>query len=276
MTLFSWLFGQKKEAEKTETEALSLGLDPPQQRTSNASNLRTLVAHIRWRDDSFPMEVVGESHYQQALISICGRHTRHGYTGVHSAIIMLEPSNPYDANAVVVKISNQVIGYLPRGQALRVGSQMREEGISTAFVKAKVQGGWRTNQYDEGSYGVRLAIPQLGWIDFGIGSTKPETSKSRAKSNRPEPAQTGPLRGEWVAILGAPSDGELAKELAECGAHVMAGFGKSTSLLVVAEEQPFSWGLVTSSQFVAALKRKSEGGKPIRILSLSEARELMR
>jgi hypothetical protein len=151
---------------------------------------------------------------------------------------------------------------------------MREEGLISATCKSRVQGGWRTNQYDEGHYGVRLAIPTWDWIDFGTGRSPPATAASGRKSNRPEPAPSGPLRGEWVAIIGATSNGDLARELAGKGAHIMAGVGKSTSLLVVAEEWPFGSELVGSTQYRKAEQRISEG-RPLRIVSLSEARQLM-
>jgi hypothetical protein len=147
----------------------------------------------------------------------------------------------------VVRILGCVVGYLPRDQAERVGLQMREEGLATAICRARVQGGWRTNQYDQGHYGVRLAIPQWGWIDFGMGRLPPTAPTSRKKPNRLKPAQSGPLRGEWIAIIGAAADGEVATELAAQGARIMAGVGKSTSLLVVAQERPFSSGVVSSA-----------------------------
>ena len=54
----------------------------------------------------------------------------------------------------------------------------------------------------------------------------------------------------------------------------MAGVGKSTSVLVVAEERPFSPGLLNSTQYRKAEGRISEGGY-LQILSLSETRQLM-
>jgi hypothetical protein len=60
------------------------------------------------------MEVVGESNYQKALSEILGPHTRAGYDEELGAVIELEPSNPYDSNAVAVKIRGYLVGYLPR------------------------------------------------------------------------------------------------------------------------------------------------------------------
>ena len=176
MGLLSWLFGRRKEPPATEDKLPPLAFDTPPPQVRGAMSPSVPRARVRWRDGSFPMEVVGESNYQQALIAICGPHNRHGHYQEDLAVIELEPSNPHDANAVVVKMLGRVVGYLPREQAERVGSQMREEGLSIAACKARVQGGWRTNQYDEGHYGVQVAIPQRGWIDFGTGRSPPATA----------------------------------------------------------------------------------------------------
>lgn len=89
-------------------------------------------------------------------------------------MIECEPANHHDPNAIMVKIQGRKVGYLSREQAQRVGQQMREAGLKAATCLARVRGGWRTNQYDEGHYGVNLAIPNLGRIDFGIGVKAPD------------------------------------------------------------------------------------------------------
>lgn len=269
MGIFSWLFGGKS---KPSTHS-----DASQQ--SKIETYNTSKAQVRWRSGSFPMDVVGESNYQKALISICGPHTRHGHDQEYMAIIKLEPSNKYDSNAVVVQISSKVVGYLPRGEALRVGSQMREENLSKATCNARVKGGWRTNQHDEGHYGVQLAIPRQGWIDFGTGRTDPGTKTSWSKTDpapkteRPQAAKSGPLLGEKIAFSGMRSDCDLAKNLAGKGAYIMANLGKSTSVLVVNEERPFSVAMMTSARYEIADKQIKDG-RNLRIMSLSEAHAL--
>lgn len=121
---------------------------------------------VAWRANSFPMEAVGESNYQEALIAICGKHTRRGYEGEHEAVLQLEPTNTYDPNAVRVSIGDRKVGYLAREQAARVKEQMQEAGLVSVRCGARIRGGWRTNQYEEGHYGVRLAIPTRGEISF--------------------------------------------------------------------------------------------------------------
>jgi HIRAN domain len=63
------------------------------------------------------LEAVGESHYQDTLWRIVGgpsdEHVRH-YT---VAVLLPEPDNPYDANAVQVLIDAELVGYLSREDA---------------------------------------------------------------------------------------------------------------------------------------------------------------
>jgi hypothetical protein len=50
-----------------------------------------------------------------------------------------------------------------------------------AEVAAQITGGWRTNQHDEGSFGVKLGIPMRGNIDFaGIERPAPPPKPPRA------------------------------------------------------------------------------------------------
>jgi hypothetical protein len=69
--------------------------------------------------------VVGESFYQPALVAITGRHdwteVRHPCT----AVLVLEPSNPHDPNAVRVEIGKQLVGYLSRTDAISYGPYLR-------------------------------------------------------------------------------------------------------------------------------------------------------
>ena len=55
----------------------------------------------------------------------------------------------------------------------------------------------------------------------------------------PKAAQDGPLKGERIAILGAPRDGPLARQLAGAGARVLSSVGLTTTMLVVSNEQPY-------------------------------------
>lgn len=157
MGLLSWMFGKPKAP---------IVVSPAPAHTEERLQPRSRMKKVVRTTKSFGMEVVGESNYQDALIAICGKHTRAGYDGEHQATLALEPSNAFDPNAVMVMIDGRRVGYLIREQAKRVGAFMRAAGLDQATCDARVQGGWRTNQHDEGHYGVKLAVPARGEIAF--------------------------------------------------------------------------------------------------------------
>lgn len=106
---------------------------------------------------SFSTEVVGESHYQQALERICGGVTRDGVEKLATATLVLEDSNPHDKNAVRVDISGSTVGYLSRETAKSYRRRLIKEGISsqTQQCPALIRGGWDRGRDDKGSFGVR-------------------------------------------------------------------------------------------------------------------------
>lgn len=253
MKLWSMLFGTSR----------SKGSDPEVQRLPSPS-----LPIIQWKPNSFPMKVVGESNYQAALVAICGRHTRHGYEGEHKAFLVREPTNAHDKNAVLVRIEHRKIGYLGRDQALRVGQQMAAAGLYEVACKARIRGGWRTNQYDEGHFGVSLAVPNSGWIDFGIGGERPtpEPTVRQRRGHKIKSSDTGPMAGQRVFILGAQSSEAVAQELAAAGATIMATIGKSTTLMVVNAPHPFAVGVRRSANF-----RKAQEAN-LKVVSIDEVR----
>lgn len=264
MGLFSFLLGSRRP------EAINAA----RREVTNAEPTSPSIAGtptVRWRPDSYPMEVVGELNYQDALVAICGVHTRYGHEGEYSATLLREPSNAFDSNAVAVLIQPRKVGYLSREQAERVAVQMDEAGLKTVYCAARIRGGWRTNQHDQGHYGVRLAVPTWGWIDLGIGGEKPvKPREPRKASTIPAPAAKGPLSGERIAIQGEPSDGPLAAELAAAGARITSGPGKTTTLFIVAASRPFTFGHIRSATHSKAIELG------ISILSVDEIRERIR
>lgn len=67
---------------------------------------------------SYRQEVAGESNYLDAIRAIVGGHTE--WTEVTTqALLVPEPTNRYDRNAVQVVIDGNVVGYLPREDAAR-------------------------------------------------------------------------------------------------------------------------------------------------------------
>jgi predicted Zn-ribbon and HTH transcriptional regulator len=96
-----------------------LGLSAPSRRgwrTSSAPE-NAPVAQVSLLGGQDDLEVVGELAYQSALWRLCGGtvgdRVRHDIV----AVLVPEPANPYDPNAIAVQIEGHVVGYLPRATA---------------------------------------------------------------------------------------------------------------------------------------------------------------
>jgi len=110
---------------------------------------------------TYGFDIVGESHYQQALEEICGGRTEDGAKHKTEAVLYLEDSNPHDNQAVRVDIEGKTVGYLARSDARSYRKQLKamgHEGI-TCKCDAMVVGGWQRSKSDTGSFGVKLDLP---------------------------------------------------------------------------------------------------------------------
>jgi DNA polymerase-3 subunit epsilon len=87
----------------------------------------------------------------------------------------------------------------------------------------------------------------------------------------PKAAPVGPLKGERVAILGAPRDGSLARSLAAAGARVVASVGTTTTTLVISNEQPFGRYVTAHADHRRADELRREGRR-IEIVSEDDIR----
>jgi hypothetical protein len=115
------------------------------------------------------LDVVGEGSYQGTLERIGGGKTIDGMRiRDHTAILLPEPSNPYDPNAVKVVIitgpSAGRVGYLSRENAVAyrpIIDRLAALG-KVAACRASLQGGWDRGSDDRGSIGVvlRLGTPE--------------------------------------------------------------------------------------------------------------------
>jgi hypothetical protein len=63
------------------------------------------------------LEVVGESHYQDALWQIVGGRSRHRVRHSIDAVLLPEPDNRQDSNAIRVLVDGHLVGYLSREDA---------------------------------------------------------------------------------------------------------------------------------------------------------------
>ncbi|MBY0566484.1 MAG: HIRAN domain-containing protein [Hyphomonadaceae bacterium] len=111
----------------------------------------------------FAVDVVGVSRRQDVLAAVVERHGRSGRTVTVDAILVLEDSNPHDANAVRVEIDGALIGYLSRDNARRCRADLAAAGQPRATVrcKARIVGGFETSDGERAHFGVRLDLPPM-------------------------------------------------------------------------------------------------------------------
>src|SRR4051794_19212595 len=89
-----------------------LGRMAPIAATSNPAGIAPTVL---CGDDT--LEVVGESHYQDHLWQLAGGLQAERIRCAIQAVLVPEPDNPHDSNAVCVLIDDGVVGYLSRQDA---------------------------------------------------------------------------------------------------------------------------------------------------------------
>jgi hypothetical protein len=73
---------------------------------------------FHWSDGgNFDFEVVGESHYQENLRNLAGKHDEFGASTPYPAFLVPDDDNPYDNKAVAVFINSLKVGHLSREDA---------------------------------------------------------------------------------------------------------------------------------------------------------------
>jgi hypothetical protein len=105
--------------------------------------------------EKYAVQAVGESRYLDAFEAIFGARSEEGISARGDALLVREPSNPYDANAVAVHIEGRHVAYLSREDAIHYGPMIGD----CAVCAARVTGGWNRGDGDAGHFGVRLDLP---------------------------------------------------------------------------------------------------------------------
>ncbi|HZI90951.1 MAG TPA: HIRAN domain-containing protein [Thermoleophilaceae bacterium] len=105
------------------------------------------------------VNVAGESHYQEALREIVGATAEREIAMDTEALLIPEPTNPHDPNAVMVQIDGKVVGYLPRDEAVAYGPALAELAARgrTGACEARIAG--RGGDSGTSNLGVFLRLP---------------------------------------------------------------------------------------------------------------------
>jgi HIRAN domain len=101
-------------------------------------------------------EVVGESYQRDHLTSLIRAHKAFDTGEIFStAVLELEPTNPFDPNAVKVVVEGTQVGYIPKLDSSDVTAMIKKSGKSVFEVPVRI--GWDTNSPSP-LIGVRLAL----------------------------------------------------------------------------------------------------------------------
>ena len=132
---------------------------------------------------SHDLEVVGESHYQDALWRVAGGRTAERVRVEVQAVLLAEPDNPYDPNAIAVLIDGAKVGYLCRddAEAYRPGLLALEARHRALIALAGVVVGGGMRQDGPGMLGVWLSHDPA---DFGLAAIVPPPPAALAGSMR--------------------------------------------------------------------------------------------
>jgi hypothetical protein len=153
-------------------------------------------------EGSETLEVVGESHHQDALWRIVGAHVDARVRKDIVAVLTPDPSNPYDRYAVGVWIGGLLVGQLPKQiAAVYQPAILRHQtryGLPVALRGVIVGGGHR----EDGSEGLLGVFLNHDPTDFGV--TPPLSHESRTRTGASELAPMGYLR--WYGELPDGSD----------------------------------------------------------------------
>jgi DNA polymerase-3 subunit epsilon len=110
-------------------------------------------------------------------------------------------------------------------------------------------------------------------IDYtGIGLEGWISAPKKQSGVAPKAADTGPLKGERVALLGEPRDGTLAHFVAKHGGRIVSSVGATTTMLVIGTDQPYGCWFSASAEHRKAQELLNEG-KSIAIVTEAELRE---
>lgn len=121
------------------------------------------ATNLVWpKSGAYACDVVGESHYQDALWRALKVHERHPDTPL-LAVLTPEHNNPHDRNAVSVRIASQLVGHLPREIAPEYRRLLLGEGkgLVPVHAYARITGGFRLNDGSTAYLGLQLDIKDL-------------------------------------------------------------------------------------------------------------------
>jgi hypothetical protein len=107
-------------------------------------------------DSDYSYDVVGESFQRDHLTALIRAHNAFESGEIYStAVLELEPNNPFDPNAVKVVVEGTQVVYIPKFDSPAVTEMVKKSGMSSYEVPVRI--GWNTNSPSP-LIGVKLAL----------------------------------------------------------------------------------------------------------------------
>jgi hypothetical protein len=126
---------------------------------TSAGTTQTRIAIVEG-DGRCGMKVSGTSYHQPELEILAGGRSSESAHHKCAALLLPEPDNAYDPNAVAVYIvangAKTGIGYLQHDIAPLFNRRLLADEFSAAACNALIVGGWHNNSSEDGSFGLRL------------------------------------------------------------------------------------------------------------------------
>lgn len=125
--------------------------------TPQKPKVRTVTAiHFPKKRGYEHIQVTGEQHYQGNLLRLTGRKGTEQIRLDTKAVLMPEPTNPNDWNAVQVQIDGLVVGYMNRQDAKAYVGPMSEAAAVDRVVTCEA---WVSTPEGGSVLGVRFFLP---------------------------------------------------------------------------------------------------------------------
>ena len=146
------------------------------------------------------LDVVGESHYRDAIESATGGPRTEGIRMIRWASLLAEHDNLYDPHAVGVLLDEHKVGHLSRDDAAAFWPllDLIQEAGRVAYCRADTYGGWNTSPMDRGEYLITLyasgPASQASRIAKEIdGKSKAEIAAARPSLTRGSEPESAPF-----------------------------------------------------------------------------------
>jgi hypothetical protein len=108
------------------------------------------------------VEAVGESFYQPTLLAVCGARRGEAVGHECTALLVLEPENPHDPNAVRIEVEGHLVGHLSRADALAYRATLQAAAAAGRAVACPAWIAGRGTGGETVNLGIFLHLPSPG------------------------------------------------------------------------------------------------------------------